>query len=523
MQRAQYGDSKRTMLNLIPYPTHIEPMAGYFELDGETVMIADAHAHATAVLLAEWLRPATGFELPVLPTSTMRAITLRLIQPRTASEAYELHVSSSQILLTASSEAGLFYAAQTLRQLLPVDIFSQHVQSELSWRVPNLKVIDSPRFGWRGAHLDVARHFMPLNFLKKFVDGLAMLKYNVFHLHLTEDQGWRIHIHKYPLLTEIGAWRETTRTGHERDPDRGFDNIRHGGFYTQADLRELVTYAAQRHITIVPEIEMPGHAQAAIAAYPELGNVPEELDVRANWGISKHVFNAGESTIVFLQDVLEEVLDIFPGKYIHVGGDECPKDEWKASSLMQARMTELGLKDEHELQSYFIRRMDTWLAHRGRVLVGWDEILEGGLAESATVMSWRGEAGGIAAAKAGHDVVMAPNTFTYFDYLQSADKTAEPLGIGGFLPLEKVYSYDPIPAELDHKQASHVLGTQFQLWTEYMSTPGQVEYMTYPRACALAEVAWSALPRQNYSDFVVRVQAHMDRLDQLGINHRRTL
>lgn len=478
---------------------------------------------AKAEQLASWLRPATGFRLPIQPaTESTSTIALVLREPRLPSEAYELAVAPGRIQLTAASEAGLFYAGQTLRQLLPVEIFDQDHHA-MDWTIPCVHITDAPRFGWRGAHLDVARHFMPLAFLKKFVDGLALHKYNVFHLHLTEDQGWRIQIKKYPLLTELGAWRETTRTGHERDADRSFDNKRHGGFYTADQLRELVAYAAARHITIVPEIEMPGHAQAAIAAHPELGNVPEELDVMPNWGISKHVFNAEEGTILFLQDVLAEVLDIFPGKYIHIGGDECPKDEWKSSPKMQARIKELGLGDEYELQSYFIRRMDTWLGARGRVLVGWDEILEGGLADSATVMSWRGEAGGIAAARAGHDVVMAPNTYTYFDYLQSVDKASEPLAIGGFLPLETVHGYEPIPKELTPQEASHVLGTQFQLWTEYMPVPEHVEYMTYPRACALAEVAWSMQSRPSYADFLQRLAVHEARLDKLGMKRRRTI
>ena len=358
---------------------------------------------------------------------------------------------------------------------------------------------------------------MPKAGLYRFIDSMAMLKLNVLQFHFTDDQGWRVEVKKYPKLTEIGSRRKETIVGNHRDSTK-YDGIPHAGYYTQADLREIVAYAAERFINVVPEIEMPGHAQAAIAAYPELGNTGEKLEVRTTWGVNKNVFNANESTILFLQDVLKEMMAIFPSKFIHVGGDEVPKDQWKASAEAQARMKALGLKNEEELQSYFIRRMDQFLTANGRRLVGWDEILEGGLAPGATVMSWRGIEGGIAAARAGHDVVMAPTTYTYFDYYQA--KAGEPLALGGFLPLDKVYEFEPIPPELTTEEGRRVLGAQGQLWTEYISTPEYLEYMTFPRMSALAEVVWTPKARKDYSLFLARIRVQEERLRARGVNYR---
>jgi len=342
---------------------------------------------------------------------------------------------------------------------------------------------------------------------------------NVLHLHLTDDQGWRLEIKKYPKLTEVGAWRKETRAGNERDA-AGFDGTPHGGFYTQAQAREIVAYASERHVAVLPEIEMPGHTQAAIAAYPELGNTTEPLEVFTRFGINPHVVNVEEGTVTFFQDVLREVMDIFPNPFIHIGGDECPKEEWRLGARAQASIRELDLKDEDALQSWFIRRMDDFLTAHGRTLVGWDEILEGGLAPGAVVMSWRGEKGGIAAAKAAHQVVMAPNTYTYFDYYQVEERANEPLAIGGYLPLDKVYSYEPIPSQLTADEAKYVLGIQGQLWTEYMKTPDSVEYMAFPRACALAEVAWSRREGKDFTGFLQRLSAHLHRLTALGVRYR---
>jgi hexosaminidase len=508
-------------MNIIPRPNVVELLPGQFVVTSDTAIVAGDGARTKAEQLARWLRPATGFALPVVVASTEPAITFTLDHSADdlGTEGYVLTVTPTGVALSAHTEAGLFYAGQTLRQLLPTAIFAS-VEQDVEWSIPGVNITDSPRFRWRGMHLDVARHFMPLSFIKKFIDLLALHKMNVFHWHLTEDQGWRIEIKKYPKLTEVGAWRKETRLGHERDK-AGFDGNPHGGFYTQDEAREVVAYAAERHITVVPEIEMPGHAQAAIAAYPELGNTGEQLDVWTQFGVNKHVVNVDESTIQFYQDVLREIIDIFPGKYIHIGGDECPKEEWKASERAQAAMMELDLKDEDALQSWFIRRMDDFLNAHGRTLVGWDEILEGGLAPNAVVMSWRGEEGGIDAAKANHDVVMAPNGYTYFDHYQSEDRVSEPLAIGGFLPLDKVYGYEPIPPQLTADEAKHVLGAQGQLWTEYMKTPEHVEYMAFPRLCALTEVVWSPREGRAFEEFSQRLAAHMARLDALGVNYRR--
>ncbi|MCA1603500.1 MAG: beta-N-acetylhexosaminidase, partial [Acidobacteria bacterium] len=429
-----------------------------------------------------------------------------------------LDVTPQRVIIRAAAEAGIFYGVQTLRQLFPPAIFSSSAQKGVEWTVPSVHVEDLPRFRWRGAMLDVCRHFMPKEFVLSFVDLLALHKLNTFHWHLTDDQGWRIEIRKYPRLTEVGAWRKQTRLGHERNP-RGFDKKPHGGFYTQRDIREVVEYARQRHITVVPEIEMPGHAQAAIAAYPWLGVTAEPLEVWSRWGINANIFNPSEKTILFMQDVLTEVIELFPGTFIHVGGDEAIKDQWKASPQVQERLKELNLKDEHELQSYFIRRMDTFLAAKGRRLIGWDEILEGGLAPGATVMSWRGVKGGITAAKSGHDVVMAPTTHTYLDYYQSQDPGELP-SIGGFLPMETVYQFEPVPEDLTAAEGKRVLGAQAQLWTEYLPTPGHVEYMAFPRLTALSEVTWSLKERKNYADFLTRLNIHEQRLQHLNVNFR---
>lgn len=508
-------------MNIIPQVTTHEARAGAFVLSQDTVLVAQGGAVNEAEKLAARLRSSTGFALPVQsqPTGNVIALTLDSSLAHLGDEGYVLEVTPAHIDIRASQVAGLFYAGITLLQLLPPAVFSDAPQANVTWSVSCCRVEDQPRFKWRGMHLDVARHFMPMEFVKKFIDLLALHKMNTFHWHLTEDQGWRLEIKKYPKLTQVGAWRKETRAGHERD-GAGFDGVPHGGFYTQEEAREVVAYAAARHINVVPEIEMPGHAQAAIAAYPELGNTGEKLEVWSQFGVNKHVVNVEESTVLFYQDVLREVLDIFPSQFIHVGGDECPKDEWRESARAQARMNELGLKDEHELQSWFIRRMDDFLNKHGRTLIGWDEILEGGLAQNAVVMSWRGEDGGIAAAKAGHDVVMAPNRYVYFDYYITEDKANEPLAIGGFLPLDKVYGYEPIPSSLSADEGKRVLGAQGELWTEYMKTPAMVEYMAFPRVCALSEVVWSPA-HKDYADFLERMKTHTQRLDVLKVNYRR--
>ncbi len=431
-------------------------------------------------------------------------------------------MSRGAVTIRARRPAGAFYAIQTLRQLLPVEIFRQATVRGVAWTVPGVAIEDMPRFSWRGIHLDVARHFMPKEFVKKYIDLAALHKLNRFHWHLTDDQGWRIEIKQYPKLTEVGAWRSATIIGHPQGDSSTwrYDGQRHGGFYTQDDVREIVAYAQARFVTIVPEIEMPGHSQAAIAAYPELGNTGRTLPVATFWGVDENILNPSDATIQFEQNVLTEVMGLFPGHWIHTGGDEAPKAQWKASPLAQGRIRELGLKDENELQGYFTRRMDEFLTAHGRSLIGWDEILEGGLAPNAVVMSWRGIGGGIAAAQAGHDVVMTPTDYTYFDYYQSTDTTREPLAIGGYLPLDSVYAYEPVPDTLSPEQARHVLGSQGQVWTEYIPDPKRVEYMAYPRACALAEVVWTPRAERDFSDFWSRLAVHLKRLAILDVNYR---
>jgi hexosaminidase len=517
--------AKTQGISVIPKPVKLrEVKADDFVIDSGTIIIADKSLRAKARQLAGMLEPATGFELQIKERDlfSSNCIILKVDESlsRLGQEGYTLVVWPKKITITASDEKGLFYGFQTLRQLLPAEIFRQAKVLGVKWIVPAVDIEDYPRFQWRGLHLDACRYFMPKEFIKKYIDLIALHKMNRFHWHLTEDQGWRIEIKKYPKLTEVGAWRDETLIGHYRDKPHKFDGKRHGGFYTQDDVREIVAYAAQRQVVVVPEIEMPGHAQAAIAAYPELGNTGKQLKVMTIWGVNPNIFNANEETILFMQDVLKEVMELFPSEFIHIGGDEAPKKQWEESAEAQARIKELGLKDEHELQSYFIKRMDTFLAEKGRRLVGWDEILEGGLAPGATVMSWRGEKGGITAAKAGHDVVMAPTTYTYFDYYQAEPKS-EPLAIGGLLPLRNVYNYNPIPSELSPEEAKHVLGAQAQVWTEYIPGPKKTEYMAFPRACALSEVVWTPHEKKDYKDFIKRMQEHGQRLDILDVNYRK--
>ena len=509
---------------IIPQPVRMTVGSGHFRLVPATVIWADRASAPVARQLARSLEPATGFTFVVRTSGPIpaRSIVLRHDRSlkRLGPEGYLLEVRAAGIVARAAEPAGLFYAVQSLRQLLPPEIFREAPVTGVTWTVPAVTIEDHPRFAWRGGHLDVARHFMPKEFVKKYIDLLALHKINTFHWHLTEDQGWRIEIKQYPKLTEVGAWRKETLVGRNRKPGEArFDGVRHGGFYTQDDAREIVAYARARFITVVPEIEMPGHAMAAIAAYPELGVTGEPVEVATTWGVFSDILNAEPSTITFMQNVLKEVMEIFPGRYIHIGGDEAEKSKWKASERIQARIRELDLKDEHELQSWFVRQMDTFLVSHGRRLVGWDEILEGGLAENAVVMSWRGTAGGVAAARAGHDVVMAPTSHTYFDYAQSK-APGEPLSANAFLPLETVYAYEPVPGELEPQFAKHVLGAQGQLWSEYMPNPRQVEYQAFPRMSALAEVVWSPKDRRDYAGFLERLRTHEQRLRTIDVNYR---
>ncbi len=492
-----------TRYAVIPKPVVLIPQEGDFVISSETRIVAPKAVQGVAKVAQDALEASANLKLGASSKGPAITFKINAKQPRIGEEGYTLDVSSNGIEIVSKSPAGAFYAVQTLRQLIQKN------------RIPNVIIEDTPRFGWRGAHLDCGRHFMPIDAIKRFIDTLALYKMNSFHWHLTEDQGWRIEIKRYPKLTEIGSKRKRTMLKYS---PATYEEKEYGGFYTQDQAREIVAYAKARFINVVPEIEMPGHAQAAIAAYPELGN-GEKVDVADKWGVITHVYNPEESTIQFQKNVLDEIMAIFPSKFIHIGGDECPKDEWKASPRVQQLMKERGLKDEHEMQSWFIRQIDAYLAAKGRRLIGWDEILEGGLAPGAAVMSWRGEAGGIAAAKEGHDVVMASTGALYFDYYQG-DPNTEPHAIGGFLPLSKVYAYDMIPKEITDAQSKHILGGQFQLWTEYIRTPEHMEYMAWPRGIAVAEILWSPKSKRNFKDFVTRLEPHMELLKRLGVNAR---
>ncbi len=437
-------------------------------------------------------------------------------------EGYKLEVTPRAVFIRAQTAAGAFYAVQTLRQLFPPEFnASTHSDNPEKWSSPACVIEDAPRFSYRGLHLDVGRHFFPVSFVKKYIDLLATHKLNTFHWHLTEDQGWRIEIKKYPKLNTVAACRKETLIGHYSDQPQRFDGKEYCGFYTQEEVKDVVEYARKHFVTIIPEIEMPGHALAALSAYPELGCTGGPYEAGTKWGVFDDVFCAGnEKTFQFLDDVLGEVCALFPGQYVHVGGDECPKTRWEACPKCRKRMKDEGLNDTHELQSYFIHRAEAMLAKRGKKLIGWDEILEGGLAPTATVMSWRGTEGGIAAAKARHDVIMTPGSHVYLDYYQS-DPATEPLAIGGLTTLEKTYSYEPVPKELTADEAQFILGAQANLWTEYIPTPEQAEYMAFPRACALAEVVWTAKEQKNWPDFARRMRTHFKRLDAIGVNYAK--
>nr|WP_293839714.1 family 20 glycosylhydrolase [uncultured Arsenicibacter sp.] len=516
--------------NLVPFPARFNGTDGRFTVSAATRVVTtpkDAGQLAAAQLLLGQLKTASGLPVAVVPASPAVAKGKNIFfqahkAGKCGPEGYVLKVTPDRVTVEAETPKGYFYAAQTLLQLLPTQVFSPNKVDNVSWSMPACDILDRPRYGYRGLMLDVGRYFMPAPFIKRFIDLMALHKMNTFHWHLTEDQGWRIEIKKYPKLTQIGSKRKETVAGHNnQNYPQQFDGKENGGFYTQADIKDIVKYAAARHVTIIPEIEMPGHAMAAIAAYPELSCTPEAPHaVATTWGVKEDVFCPSEKTFTFLQDVLTEVIALFPGKYIHIGGDECPKTAWKNSAFCQDLIKKLKLKDEHELQSYFIRRIEKFLNSKGRAIIGWDEILEGGLAPNATVMSWRGTQGGIEAAKQKHNVIMTPNTYVYLDYYQG-NPAKEPLAIGGYLPLEKVYSYEPTPSELSPDEQKYIQGVQANVWTEYIPTPAQAEYMTYPRAIAVAELGWIPQGPRNFEDFAVRLKEHLKRLDYKDVNYSK--
>ncbi|MHC4496852.1 MAG: beta-N-acetylhexosaminidase, partial [Planctomycetota bacterium] len=491
-----------------------------------TRIIAENDAAAEAAKLIDALAPAMGFKLQRAIASQRHGNTIKMELngqlSQLGDEGYELDVSAEQVLIRARREGGLFHGIQTVLQLLPATVLSKARVENVTWNVPSVKIVDYPRFQWRGLLVDPARHFIPKTDLLRFIDTMALHKFNSLQIHLTDDQGWRIEIRKYPKLTETGASMDFT-TMRRRQEAQSPGDKRPGGFYSQEDIRQIVRYAAERYIKILPEIEMPAHTGAAIISYPEIGLYPEKLSAlpaEKRWVANERVLAPRPQTVAFMQNVLTEVMELFPNKHIHIGGDEANIEHWKKSEEMQAQKRELGLKDEAELHSWFIKQMDSFLSRHGRRLVGWDEILQGGLAPGATVMSWRGEQGGITAANAGHDVVMAPTSHTYFDYYQGA-RDKEPLAIGGNLPLAKVYSFEPIPDAVAPEKTRHILGVQGQLWGEYISTAEHREYMAYPRAAALAEVGWSPKASKDYESFLARLSRHLDRLKVMDVNYRK--
>jgi hexosaminidase len=516
-------DFSETDLHLIPKPQSLELKKGSFTLDKNTTLFCESEFKIASDFLQNYLNRGLGFSLKNQSKSDANFIIVKdSSQPK---EGYSLVISEKQISVKASDASGAFYGIQTLRQLLPAELERINSTPNQSIQLPQLSISDAPKFQYRGMHLDVGRHFFPKEFIKEYIANLALLKMNYFHWHLTEDQGWRIEILKYPNLTKHAAYRDETLIGHYSDTPQQFDGKRYGGFYSQDDIKEIVAFAETQNITIIPEIEMPGHAQAAVSAYPELGCTREQISVATKWGVFENIFCPNEATFSFLENVLDEVIPLFPGEYIHIGGDEAPKKQWKACDHCQKLIKDLDLKDEHGLQSYFIKRMEAYINGKGKKIIGWDEILEGGLAPNATVMSWRGMEGGIAAAREKHNVIMTPTSHAYFDYYQ-ADNPDEPLAIGGFLPLKKVYGFNPIPAELSPEEAKYILGAQGNIWTEYMPTEDQVEYMAFPRILAMSELVWSGPSEDietDYPNFLERLEPFMERLDALNINYANHL
>ncbi len=500
---------------IIPLPNSVEIIDSFFTIDESTGITFDDNFKVSALFLKDFIESGSPIHL-----KEGNEIQFKLdnnLKP----EAYVLKVSKNGITIKASTDQGAFYAVQTLRQLMPVGL-ENDTFSKNEINIQAVTVRDQPQFKYRGMHLDVARHMFSVDFIKKYIDALSMLKMNTFHWHLTDDQGWRIEIKKYSKLQEVSAYRNETLVGHYSDQPHQFDGKRYGGYYTQEEVKGVVQYAKSRFVTVIPEIEMPGHAQAAIAAYPELGCTDESVEVAKKWGVFEEIYCPNQKTFAFLEDVLDEVLELFPSKYIHIGGDEAPKTRWKNCAHCQDLIKKEGLKDEHHLQSYFITKMEAYLNSKGRQIIGWDEILEGGLAPNATVMSWRGTSGAVEAAKSGHNVVMTPTSHCYFDYYQSENED-EPLAIGGFLPLEKVYGFNPIPEELTTEESKYVLGAQGNIWTEYIPNENHLEYMAFPRMLALSEVVWSQPEHKNYKDFVSRLENFHLRLDALDINYANHL
>lgn len=520
--------AQQQSLNIIPEPAKVEVKDGSFSMTNHTtVFYSQKDLIKSTSFLNNYLKEYYGFILPVQNKEMYPEgkISLQLDSKKVNVQGgYLMKVDANSISIIGNDEQGVFYGIQTLIQLLPAE-------KSNSLKIQQCNIVDSPRFAYRGLHLDCGRHFFSVDFIKQYIDFIAMHKMNTFHWHLTEDQGWRIEIKKYPKLTQIGGCRNGTIIGHH--PGTGNDDTKYCGYYTQAQIKDIVKYAADRYITIIPEIEMPGHASASIAAYPQLSCFPDSStkiakgvkwsgdstgkQVQQSWGVYPDVFAPTDYTFKFLENVLDEVMELFPSKYIHIGGDECPKIYWKESAFCQQLIKDSGLKDEEGLQSYFIRKIERYLNSKGRSIIGWDEILEGGIAPNATIMSWRGEQGGIEAAKQHHKVIMTPGGYVYFDHAQN--KHEDSLTIGGYLPVETVYNYEPLPKELSADEQKYIIGAQANVWTEYMSNPAKVEYMLFPRLEALSEVLWTPKENKNWDDFKNRLQQQYKRYDLWHVHY----
>ena len=508
---AQSNIGSKSDLDIIPKPFKIRPNGSTFHFNKKTVLIlSNAVDKRDAQIFQSSLHLITGSSPAIAHKAFSNYIRLAIDSNSIPyAEGYLLSVDNKHISITGHDAAGVFYGLQSLIQL---------ASRTINHTVPGCIIEDHPRFAYRGMHLDVSRHFFTADQIRKWIDVLALYKINTFHWHLTDDQGWRIEIKRYPRLQSIAAYRNETLIGHKKDLPHIFDGKRYVGYYTQEEVKQIVKYAAERHITIIPEIEMPGHATAALTAYPNLGCTGGPYQTATYWGVFSDVYCAGNNaTFVFLQDVLDEVLTLFPSKYIHIGGDECPKQRWHTCPKCQKRMIDENLKDESELQSYFIKRIERYLNSKGRQIVGWDEILEGGLSPGATVMSWTGEKGGISAAKQQHQVVMTPEKYVYLDYYQSL-YPGEQLAAGGYLPLKKIYNYEPVPTELDSAQSKYILGVQTNVWSEYLDSKQKAEYMMFPRILALAEAAWSSKENRDYIDFLSRLRQHYPLFKKLNIH-----
>ncbi|MDR0413858.1 MAG: beta-N-acetylhexosaminidase [Prevotellaceae bacterium] len=517
--------------NIIPLPEKCTLKSGEFVVNPQTKIALigggeNQQMQYAVARLNELLGTAAGFSLPVVASGAGNNTITCTLNPKIKSdEAYTLSVKPNKIQVQAKTPQGIFYAMQTIRQLLPPQIEGKQQASDVKWAIPCIEVEDAPRYIYRGLHLDVGRHFMSKNEVMQYIDLLAYHKMNTFHWHLTEDQGWRIEIKQYPRLTTVGAYRNRTLKGAYVAPEkRQWDNTRYGGFYTQDDVKEVLAYAEKRFVTVIPEIELPGHAVAALTAYPRYSCTGGPFEVEGLWGVHNDIFCPREETFTFLENILTEVADLFPSEYIHIGGDEAPKRRWERCHACQERIKKEGLKNEHELQAYFITRIEKFLATKGKKIIGWDEILEGGISPSATIMYWRAresDTSVTAAVRRGNKVIMTPNSHAYLDYYQANPKT-EPHTIGGYLPIWKVYEYEPSLPGLTPKEAERVLGFQGNVWTEYMATFDRVLYMAYPRAAAVAEVGWSPKAKRNYDNFQERLMEVMKRYSAMGINYNRT-